>query len=284
MPLALVVSLDATTFEAVAMQNGWAALDRVRALGFDGVELALRDPRALDGARLRDHCAELDLPVVALGTGQVYLHEGLALAAPEAGIRRAASERLTEHIRLASILNGIAGAPPAGVQVIVGLLRGRAREARAQAEAWLREGLRPALDAAVAGEVGVVIEPVNRYETDFLNTVEETAAVVERIGHPHLGVLADTFHMNIEEASIEDSLRRAAPHLRHVHVADSNRRAPGLGHLDFRRILETLQEVGYHGFLSAETLPYPDPEGAARQTVHHLRSLQAAMSERRRIS
>jgi sugar phosphate isomerase/epimerase len=92
------------------------------------------------------------------------------------------------------------------------------------------------------------------------------------------------FHMNIEEASIEESLRRAAPALRHVHVADSNRRAPGWGHLDFRHILETLQEVGYQGYLSAETLPHPDPEGAARQTVDYLRSLQGGSSERRRIS
>ena len=284
MPLALVVSLGATTFDAVAMQDGWAALDRAAALGFDGVELAVRDPREVDGARLRDHCARLGLPVVAIGTGQAYLHEGLALAAPEAGIRRAASERLIQHIRLASILNAITGAPPAGVQVIVGLIRGRAGEARAQAETWLREGLRPIVDAAAEAGVGVVIEPVNRYETDFLNTVEETVAVIERMSPPHLGLLADTFHMNIEEASIEESLRRAAPYLRHVHVADSNRRAPGLGHLDFRRILETLQEVGYRGYLSAETLPYPDPEGAARQTVDYLRSLQAAISGRRRIS
>ncbi|MGH2626914.1 MAG: TIM barrel protein, partial [Anaerolineales bacterium] len=96
-----------------------------------------------------------------------------------------------------------------------------------------------------------------------------------------LGVLADTFHLHREEASLEAALRAAGPHLWHVHVADSNRRPPGEGHLDFARLLSVLQEVGYRGYLSAETLPYPDPEGAARQTVDYLRSLQAEMSGRR---
>ncbi len=284
MPLALVVSLEATAFDAVAMQDGWAALERVAALGYDGVELAIRDPGEVEGARLADRCAHLALPVVALGTGQAYLREGLALAAAEEGVRRAAGERLLQHVRLASVLNAVPGAPPAGVQVIVGLIRGRAGEAKIQAERRLQEGLRPVLEAAAEAGVGVVLEPVNRYESDWLNTLEETTALIERIGHPRLGLLADTFHMNIEETSIEESLRSSARHLRHVHVADSNRRPPGLGHLNFRRILQVLREVGYDGYLSAETLPYPDAEGAARETVTYLRSLQAELSEGRRIS
>lgn len=273
MRLSLVISLGATTFDAVAMRDGWTALDRVAALGYDGVEVAVRDPGAVDGGRLRDHCVRLGLPVVALGTGQAFLEDGLSLTSPEAGIRRAASERLRQHINLASILNAVPGAPPTGVQVIVGLIRGRAAAGRAQAEEWLREGLRAALATAEAAGVGVVIEPINRYETDFLNTVDEVLALIQRIDHPRLGLVADTFHMNIEEVSIEESLRTAAPYLRHVHVADSNRRAPGLGHLDFRKILAVLREVGYRGYLSAETLPHPDPEGAARLTVEHLRSM-----------
>ncbi|MDQ7851053.1 MAG: sugar phosphate isomerase/epimerase family protein [Armatimonadota bacterium] len=284
MPLALVVSLEATAFDAVAMQDGWAALERVAALGYDGVELAVRDPEEVEGARLAERCAHLGLPVVALGTGQAYLHEGLALAAADGAVRRMARERLLQHVRLASVLNAVPGAPSAGVQVIVGLIRGRAGEARGQAERWLREGLRPVLEAAGEAGTGVVLEPVNRYESDWLNTLEETAAFIEQIGHPRLGLLADTFHMNIEERSIEESLRSVAGYLRHVHVADSNRRPPGLGHLDFRRILQVLREAGYHGYLSAETLPYPDTLGAARQTITYLRSLQADMQERRGIS
>ncbi|MBI3975996.1 MAG: sugar phosphate isomerase/epimerase [Armatimonadetes bacterium] len=290
MRLSLVVSLGATTFEAVAMREGFADLERVAALGFDGVELAVRDPAEVEGAALAERCAGLGLPVAALGTGQAYLHEGLSLTSPAAGIRRAASERLRQHIRLASMLNEVRGAPSSGVQVIVGLLRGQAAEAaagaagREQAEGRLREALEAVLAEADAGEVGLAIEPINRYETDFLNTAAECVAVIERIGHRRLGLVADTFHMNIEEVSIEAGLRAAAPHLRHVHVADSNRRPPGQGHLDFRSILSALRDAGYDGYLSAETLPLPTSEDAARLTVSHLRPMLAEVEERRRIS
>ncbi|MGH2454026.1 MAG: TIM barrel protein [bacterium] len=284
MKVSLVVSLSATTFDAVAMRDGWADLERVAALGFDGVEVAVRDPAEVDGAALVDRCKALNLPVAALGTGQAFLHEGLALASPEAGIRRATIERLTKHIHLASVLNAIPGAPSGGVLVIVGLIRGWAGADRKTAERRLEEGLWAILPAAAAAGVRVVIEPINRSETDFLNTMADALAVLRQIDHPRLGVLADTFHLHREEASLEAALRAAGPHLWHVHVADSNRRAPGWGHLDFRAILAALHEAGYGGYVSGETLPYPDPEGAARQTVEYLRSLQAAMTERRRIS
>ena len=81
--------------------------------------------------------------------------------------------------------------------------------------------------------------------------------------------------MNIEEASIEAAIRRAGPRIAHVHVADSNRRHPGAGHTDFRSIVGALREAGYDGFLSAEILPEPDPETAARSTVGFLRKIIA---------
>lgn len=290
MKISVVVSLGATTFDAVAMRGGWDDLDRVAALGFDGVEVAIRDPAQVDGRALAARCAALGLPVVAIGTGQGYLHDGLSLTAPDEGIRRAAIERFRQHLRLASMLNEVRDAPAQGVLVIVGLLRGRAAETgpgpagRAEAERRLSDALDVVMREEGARQVGVVIEPINRYETDLLNGVAETLALIERVGHPRLGLVADTFHMNIEEVSLEESLRAAAPRLRHVHVADSNRRPPGGGHLDFPAILRTLREIGYEGYLSAETLPYPDPEGAARAALAYLRSKENAMSERGRSS
>jgi len=281
MKVSLVVSLSPTSFAAVAMREGWADLERVAALGFDGVELAVRDPAEVDGAALADRCAALGLPVVALGTGQAFLRDGLALASPSAGIRRATIERLRRHIHLASMLNAVPGAPPAGVQVIAGLIRGWAGASRNVAVQWLREGLKAILPGADAAGVGIVLEPISRFEMDMLNTVDETLAVIREIGHPRLGLVADTYHMHAEEISVEGSLRRAAPFLRHVHVADSNRRAPGGGHIDFGAILDVLADIGYDGYLSAETLPHPDPEGAAKATLNHLRPLQVAISERR---
>ncbi len=284
MKVSLVVSLSATTFAAVAMREGWADLERVAALGFDGVEVAVRDPAEVDGVALVDRCKALNLPVVALGTGQAFLHEGLALASPEAGIRRATIERLRRHVHLASMLNAVPGAPPDGIPVIVGLIRGWAGADWRAAMGWLREGLEAMLPDADAAGVGVVLEPISRFELDTLNTVEEAVAFIREVGHPRLGLVADTFHMHVEEASIDASLRRAAPYLRHVHVADSNRRPPGGGHLDFGAILRVLEEIGYEGYLSGETLPYPDPQRAATLTLEHLRPLLVAISERRSVS
>lgn len=263
MKLSFVVSVEETAFDAVAIRGGWEdAAGRLAALGFDGIELAVRDPGPLDAGRVEAIVRQAGLVVPAIGTGQAYLRDGLSLSSADGAVRRAATDRLLAHVRLAAQLGSI---------VIVGLIRGRLDGGRAATAARFIEGLRPVLDAAASASVRLVIEPVNRYETDFLVNVGETLEVIDASGAPHLGVLADTFHMNVEEATIEGALTRAATRLWHVHVADSNRRAPGLGHLDFGRVVSALRDLGYGGFLSAEIMPYPDPHEAARLSVQHLR-------------
>jgi len=129
---------------------------------------------------------------------------------------------------------------------------------------------------AYAAQRGVelVLEPINRYETNFLNTVAETLAFLDEVAAPNVGLLFDTFHANIEEPSLAGSLRAAGQHLKHVHTADSNRWAPGSGHLDFAAVVATLRQSGYDGWLSAEILPLPgSAEQAAAQAIAHLRPL-----------
>ncbi len=265
MRLSFVVSVEETAFAAVAMRGGLeAAIARLAALGFDGVELAVRDADAVDPGRVEAITQEAGLAVPALGTGQAYLRDGLSLSSPDASVRRAAGVRLLGHVRLAARLQSL---------VIIGLIRGRAEGGTAAATSRFLEGVAPVLGAAASAGVRLVIEPINRYETDFLPTVEEVLGVIEASGAPHLGVLADTFHMNIEEAKIDDALVAAGPRLWHVHVADSNRQAPGCGHLDFGAIARTLTQSGYQGFLSAEILPRPDPDAAAQLTGRFMRPL-----------
>jgi sugar phosphate isomerase/epimerase len=119
------------------------------------------------------------------------------------------------------------------------------------------------------------IEPLNRYETNLINRIEEGIRLIEEVGSKNLGLLPDTFHMNIEERSIEDSLRKSIPYFRHVHIADSNRWAPGCGHLNFKSILETLREIGYQGFLSMEILPQPNPDEAAKLAMEFFRKVES---------
>ena len=139
--------------------------------------------------------------------------------------------------------------------------------------AYLVEALQEC--SAVAADEGVrfALEPLNRYETDLIHTVEDGLDLIQRVGAENFGLLLDTFHMNIEEPSIEDSIRACGERTFHFHVADSNRWPPGAGHLDFRSILSTLRETGYDGYVSGEFMPVPDADTGAQRAIEHLRSL-----------
>jgi sugar phosphate isomerase/epimerase len=261
MRFAFALSAQPTEFAAVGQGELPAMLRVIREVGYDGVELAVRDPDAFAEGELEAWTREAGLPVCAIGTGQAFLADGLSLAAPDESARGAARARLRRHIALAGRL---------GARVIVGLLRGRTG-GDPGARARLVDSLRDAAGAAASAGVWIAVEPINRYETDWFPTVESVALLAHEVGAPNVGVLADTFHMNIEEAEPLASLRAFAPFLAHVHAADSNRLAPGWGHLDFGAILGILNDESYAGWVSAEVLPWPDVPEAARQAISELR-------------
>ncbi len=276
MKLSLVVSMTETSFEAVALRGDWRESIRLAsALGYDGVELAIRDPSLLDAAGLTQLVDSLKLQVAAIGTGQAFLQEGLALTSEDPSVRGRAIERLERHLTFAA---------PFGAPVIVGLMSGRLAGGRNATDARLVEAFEQLVPRAERMGVRLLVEPINRYETDYLTTIDQVLAVIDRVNSPVLGVLADLFHMNIEEASIETSLRHSARCLAHVHAADSNRRAPGWGHLDFNHIVQVLTAVGYRGYLSAEIVPIPDPTSAATQAVRYLRGVLAAVGDQSEVN
>jgi len=123
--------------------------------------------------------------------------------------------------------------------------------------------------------VTILLEPLNRYECDYINRLADVAAIAAEIGAPNLKLLADTFHMNIEEPDIAASLKAAGRLLGHVHLADTNRQAPGHGHLDIPAILSALDEMGYQGYLSFEVFPVPDARTAIRDGVAAVEAARA---------
>jgi sugar phosphate isomerase/epimerase len=152
-------------------------------------------------------------------------------------------------------------------------MQGRAANPVSRPEAlhWLAESLEQlGLHAQARGQP-LLFEPLNRYETNLVNQVSEALALLEPLRTRNVKLLCDCFHMNIEEDSLPASLRLAGARLGHVHFADSNRRAVGLGHTDFGPVAEALTEMKYEGYLSAEILPLPDPETAAAQTLASFR-------------
>lgn len=274
MKTSIVLSTHAASFSAVAYQGDFEAnVGRIAALGYDGIELAVRDPDLLDVGLVQETLARHGLAVPAIGTGQAFSEEGLSLTDPDVEVRRRTVERLRGQVDLARLF---------GAVVIIGLIRGRVQSgmSREQAVAWLEKGL--AECTAYGGQQGVrlALEPINRYETDLIVSVSEGLSLVSEIGADNLGLLVDTFHMNIEEPSIEDSIRAAGASIFHCHVADSNRWHAGAGHLDFPSILSTLDEAGYRGYLSAEVLPLPSPEECARRNMECLRRVLTGLRRR----
>jgi D-psicose/D-tagatose/L-ribulose 3-epimerase len=118
--------------------------------------------------------------------------------------------------------------------------------------AWAVESLSWCAEWADRQQVRMGIEPINRFETYFINRGDQALALADAVGAPNVGVVLDAFHINIEEADPLGAIRQAGPRLVDFHVADNNRKPPGEGALDWRRIIGTLHEIGYDGYLSSE--------------------------------
>ena len=119
--------------------------------------------------------------------------------------------------------------------------------------------------------VPLIYEPLNRYETNLVNRVADGVELLESLATKNVVLLADLFHMNIEEADLAAALKTGGKHIGHIHFVDSNRRPAGYGHLDYRPIAAALVEIGYQGYLSAEALAFPDSDTAAKQTINMFR-------------
>ncbi len=265
MELSIVLSTQPASFSALAYKGGLTEnIKKIKNFGYDGVELAVRDPDLLNIDDLLSVLAQQNLPVPAIGTGQAYGEEKLSFTDPDKNVRRSAINRIKSHINLAAKLNAL---------VIIGLVRGKKSSdiSTELTDQYLLEAFQEC--AAENMAVKIAIEPINRYETDLLNTVKSTLDFLDKVQMDNVGLLLDSFHMNIEEPSIYESIISAKQSLFHFHVADSNRWYPGAGHLKFKKIIETLDTISYTGFISAEILPLPEPDIAAQKTIENIREL-----------
>jgi sugar phosphate isomerase/epimerase len=245
-----------------------AGINQAAVLGFDGIEISLHDSTALDQAGIMTWLNEAGLNVPAFGTGQSYFTDRFSLADPDHDVQEQVRERLKAHIKFAAEVNAT---------VVLGSIRGRLDDSSQEDRQRCYEIAVEATQflSAYANEFGVklTIEPINRYETNFINTIEEAISFIDDVGASNVGILMDTFHMNIEEASMTEGILLAGDRIWHVHLVDSNRCAPGMGHIDINEIVGALVSVGYSGYLSAEILPVPDDITAATKWMETTRNL-----------
>lgn len=243
----------------VYWDNLESACANAAALGFDAVEIFPRSPQELNVKELASLLKRYDLKVAAMGTGAGWVVHQLRLTDPDPAGRARACTFVAGIMELAASFN----AP-----TIIGSMQGRAQDqTRDQTFGWLRAALEQLGLRAQALGVPLLLEPLNRYETNLIRSVTEGLELLKLLPPRQVKLLVDLFHANIEEVHIADALRLAGPDLGHVHFADSNRHAVGLGHTDFAPIVEALREITYEGYVSAEILPLPDSETAARQTM-----------------
>ncbi len=266
MQTCIAISTSGAKFAALALKADFKeSLRKVAELGYDAVELAIRDPRLIDLSEIKKLLREYHLPVPAIATGQAYGEEGLSFADSDPEIRRKAVERVKSHIDLSLEIGGS--------QIIIGLIRGTVNPGRDREEA--EKNVMECLSELFKYEpdITLTMEPINRYETNLYNDTTSLRRFIDQTGQPNLKMLIDTFHMNIEEPDVIESILHVRDYISHVHFADSNRWAPGCGHLNFKEILKALKKIGYEGAISAEILPRPSQEECMKLTIEYYRRL-----------
>jgi sugar phosphate isomerase/epimerase len=243
-----------------------AACKKAKELGFDAIEVfpPASDAVALDVSLLRTLLEDHGLALAAVGTGAGWVKQRLHLCLPD----KAARTKARAFIRSIIDVAGSLGAP-----AIIGSMQGRSGDGTDHKAAigHLTEALEELGNHASQYQVPLIFEPLNRYETNMVNTIEAGVRLVRSLATKNVMLLADLFHMNIEESDLPAAIRAGAGHLGHVHFVDSNRRPAGLGHIQLGPIAAALGEIGYNGFASAEALPYPDSDAAAAQTIKAFR-------------
>jgi D-psicose/D-tagatose/L-ribulose 3-epimerase len=265
----------------------FALFPRIRQAGCDFIELLVPEPGELDLKETRAALKDHGLGVVL--AARVNLTRDLASADPAA--HRAGMDYLDECVRVAVELGAdLVGGPLYGAPLV---FAGRApapvaEDERARRVERVVAGLRRAGKTAEAAGVRLAVEPLNRFETDIANTTGHVLALAEAAGSPSVGVMLDTFHMNMEDPSIPDAIRRAGKRMFHFQANENHRGFVGSGHIDWPAVARALVAVGYEGPITLEPFrrdderpgvplaqwraPQKDEDAALKSSVEHLRA------------
>jgi D-psicose/D-tagatose/L-ribulose 3-epimerase len=236
-----------------------AELAAIKEHGFDGIEFPLFRPTDVSPARIRRAMEENGLECNAVG---VFM-DGLSILNEDASIRSRSVQRLKDLVAITAECGADTLAGP--LYCPVGYLPGRRRTA----DEWSR-----AIDAyqqlggtLVQHKVTLAIEPLNRFETFFLNTAEDAALLAEQVAHPNIGILYDTFHANIEEKNIAAGLLKIGKHLKLIHTCENDRGTPGSGHVEWDSLFAAIRQLGYDGWLTIESFGFALPELCAAAAI-----------------
>lgn len=239
--------------------RNFALLPEIRDRGFDGVEVSLFRAADFEARAIRRALEQNQLSCTVCSV----LPAGFSLVSDDSAVRERTVAHLVECVKATAEAGATLIAGP--LYSPVGYLPGRRRNA----DEWRRvvdayQQLGPVLKEH---GVHVCIEPLNRFETYFLNTTEDAVRLCNEIAHPNVGILWDTFHANIEEKDLARALLLAGPHLKHVHTCENDRGTPGSGHIEWGGVFTALSELKYDGWLTIESFGFSLGEISAAASI-----------------
>ncbi|MGO9417707.1 sugar phosphate isomerase/epimerase family protein [Roseiarcus sp.] len=215
--------------------------DRAKAIGFDILEICVEDPETIDAPAIRDRAARTGVSITICGA----FGPSRDLSSEDEAIRQGGLAYLERCIDFAADL----GSPFVSGPMYAAVGNTRLLDESARREQWKRAVASLKRAAAFASERGVklAVEPLNRFETDLVNTIDQGLRLVKDVGADNIGLLLDTFHMNIEEKDIPAAIRRAKGRIVEFHASSNDRGTPGDDHLPWRAIATALRDVGFQG-------------------------------------
>ncbi|WP_025762440.1 sugar phosphate isomerase/epimerase family protein [Dyadobacter tibetensis] len=230
-------------------------MEKVKTMGYDILEIAIEDASLVDWKLVKTRARELDLKITI--SGAFGAERDLSSTYPHH--RQTAFEYIEDCIRKASFLESpIFGGP---LYSAVGKTRLVGAEQKQQERDWCVQALGELSNIASTEGVILGLEPLNRFETDMVNTVEQAISLVDEVGHPSLQIVLDTFHANIEEKDIALAIRKLGKErLCHIQGNESDRGTPGTGHLEWEAIYKALLDIDYQGAVVIETFGQPSKE------------------------
>ena len=223
-------------------------LPTIKEKGFDGIEFPIFRATDVSPARVRGAMRLNDLEC---NTVSIFV-DGLSAISEDATIRKRSIQWLKDAIALTAECGASTLAGP--LYCPVGYLPGRRRTA--DEWLWAIEAYRQVGDTLTEHNVSLAIEPLNRFETFFLNTAEDAALLAEEVGHPNVGILYDTFHANIEEKGIAAGLLKIGKHLKLIHTCENDRGIPGSGHVEWESVFAAIRQLDYDGWLTIESFGF----------------------------
>lgn len=234
-------------------------LPQIKAGGFDGVEVSMFDPATFAASDIRRGLEENGLECTICSV----MTQGSSLISDDAAVRRRSRTGLADRVKKAAEVGAKIIAGP--LYSPVGYLPGRRRNA--DEWKWCVEAYQEVGPVLKEYGVTIAIEPLNRFETYFLNIAADAARLCDEINDPNVGILFDTFHANIEEKDIAAGYWTVARHLKHVHTCENDRGTPGSGHVDWPSVFQALRGIGYEGWLTIESFGFALGELSAAASI-----------------